>query len=82
MPHDDAQLQTVDRKFLSAESVIVNEGSNTVHVVVCVVKGAARVKCAYIPPDGAKAVSVERLTGSDLYTCGTCCGKRRLLLLD
>ena len=75
-------LGPVRRDFLGSDLVMVNERSRTVHKVWVQFKKGVDVKCSWIPPYGSVALKLEQLTGEDLYTCGTCCGSRRLLLLD
>ena len=68
--------------FLGSEFVFVNERSRTVHVVMFHTKGVVQVKCSYIPPWGSKPLHIDKLAGSDLFTCGVCCGLRCRLHLE
>jgi len=72
----------VGRDFLGCEYVYVNAATDTVHVVICKGKGVLSLKCSYVPPFRAKPELLERLKGTYLYTCGTCCGGRYALELD
>jgi hypothetical protein len=78
----DTMLQGVGRDFLGCKEVYVNWSSSTVHKVMFRVRGCVEVKCSYIPPYAAKVTQLAALAGVALYTCGTCCGARHLLLLD
>jgi hypothetical protein len=80
-----ARQEPSDREWLASKRVIVNWMSKTVHRVVL---GADRgvhfvvVRCSWIPPEGSKSLRTEELFGSDLFSCGTCFDKRKLLILD
>ena len=76
------EQKVASRSFLQCEHVIVNEESRTVHKVRARVPQATQVQCSWIPPYGARSVPSIALTGTDLFSCGTCFGKRLLLLLE
>jgi hypothetical protein len=79
-----ASMDSVGRDFLACEHVCVNlgHGSKTVHKVMAYGRVWIHTKCSYVPAWGTKPVPLQSLTGVGLYTCGTCCGSRRLLLLE
>ena len=73
------------RDRITTERVAVNWSSSTVHLVSSFRVGPVGVKCNWIPPMQTEACSLEDCLSealrveTDLYTCGSCCGKRLLL---
>lgn len=65
-----------------APRVVINPSTRTVHFLVCQTPNAASVRCQYTPPWGSSHVETTKLSESDYYTCGTCFGKRKLIILD
>ena len=72
----------VGRDFLACDFVCPNVATMTVHIVVCSGRGWISTKCSYVPPWGTRPLPIEKLMGTSWYACGTCCGRRQLLLLD
>ena len=71
----------VSRDFLAGALVLVNPDTNTVHRVDAAVQDSVRTGCHWIPAPGARrlAVPAAQLSGSNLYSCGTCFGRRHAL---
>ena len=79
---DERPCRVAARSFLRCDNVLLNEASRTVHKVIAQVTGATCVGCSWIPPHSSRATPTAELTGTDLFSCGTCFGQRLLLDLD